>query len=110
MLKQSKRLKGRLTVQKVLKDGEKTVCPLFTVFRLENQFGVDRYAVIISKKSEKLAVKRNKARRRTYEAIRLIEKENARQNTKFYDRVLLVRSACRTASLETQKSTLKQKL
>lgn len=106
MLKQNKRLSGRLIVQTILKEGHKMECPLFILFKQKNQLGINRYAVIIGKKSEKLAVKRNLYRRRMYEAIRLVEKENPRQNMESCDTVILVRNACKKASLNAKKSTL----
>lgn len=58
------------------------------IFRLkENTIGENRYACIISKKLEKKAFKRNRLKRRIYEAIRQGEKKHVFKNN--FDIVLI---------------------
>ncbi len=59
----------------ILKKGDTIHSRLFIVKSLNSENPFPRATVIASKKIEKRAVKRNKLRRRTYEAFRLLLKE-----------------------------------
>lgn len=91
MLKRSKRIHGRPIVQALLKEGLSTSHPFFILIKKENGLEHTRYAVIVSKKLEKSAVKRNKKRRQIYEIIRILEKESLVPSQPAFDIVLIAR-------------------
>lgn len=74
MLKKTYRLSKKDNISKIIQEGRKVVSPLFLVKILRNNADCNRFAVIVSKKVDKRSTKRNKCRRRIFEAIR---------NTKF---------------------------
>jgi len=61
----------------ILKKGESFDSKLFVVRFWENKVGFPRFRIIVSTKFAKKAVDRNKTRRRIYEILRLIIKENS---------------------------------
>ena len=71
MLKKRFRFHSRGGVRYAYQKGKTIRSPKISLVYTENTRGFTRVAVVISKKVEKLAVNRNKARRRVYEAIRL---------------------------------------
>ena len=68
MLKRENRLRGRKNLALMRKEGELFQNPLFGVVILEGK-EENRFGIVISKKISKLAVERNKIRRRIYEAV-----------------------------------------
>ena len=71
MLSKKLRFHSRGGVRYTYKDGKTIRSPLISVVYTENARGRQRFAVVVSKKIFKSAVKRNAIRRRVYEAIRL---------------------------------------
>ncbi len=63
------RLKNPRLLSAILQKGKSIRCPFFAVRFLPTLSGTAQVTVIISKKTEKLAVKRNKMRRRCLEAF-----------------------------------------
>lgn len=105
-----KRLRSRDDIKEVMTNGEK-VSHRFLVARYkQNTSDENRFAVIISKKVEKLAVKRNRLRRQIYETIRSLEKEGVMPNRKSFDIVLFARKALPEKSFEEIKTSIKQTL
>lgn len=100
MLKRSKRIHGRPIVQALLKEGLATSHPFFILIKKENDLDRTRYAVVVSKKLEKSAVKRNKKRRQIYEIIRLLEKESLVLSQPAFDIVLIARRPVAKASYD----------
>lgn len=60
----------------ILEKGNSTRSSLFIIKYSENNENFSRFCVIISKKFEKSAIKRNRLRRQIFEGIRLNLKEN----------------------------------
>ena len=75
MLAQKYRFHARGGVRFVFQKGKTIRTPILSLVYLPNNRGYRRVAVVVSKKILKLAVGRNRIRRRVYEAIRL-ELEN----------------------------------
>ena len=71
MLRKKYRFHSRGGVRYVYQKGKTIRSPKMSLVYTKNTRGFTRVAVVISKKIEKSAVKRNRARRRVYEAIRL---------------------------------------
>ena len=71
MLSKKYRFHSRGGVRYVYQNGKTIRTPNLSLVFAENTKGFTRFAVVVSKKIEKSAVKRNKIRRRFYEAIRL---------------------------------------
>lgn len=72
-------------IPRILKNGESFKSRLFIIRLEENGLTYDRFRVIISKKIESKAVKRNKLRRQVYEALRL----NLKDREKGFDHILI---------------------
>ncbi len=107
MLKRSKRIQGKIRVQAILKEGQSASHPFFVLRKLPNDLDRTRYAIVLSKKLEKSAVKRNKKRRQIYEIIRLLEKESLVPNAPSFDIVLLARKPVPTASFEALQQNIR---
>ncbi len=60
----------RKSIPYVLRKGAESTSKLFIIRYKKNEQGFSRYRVIISKKIDAKAVKRNKLRRQVYESIR----------------------------------------
>ena len=71
-LKKSIQLKKREDINKVKQEGEIVHTPLFSVLYLENQKQGPKFGFVVSKKIDKVAVRRNKVRRRLAEAVRIL--------------------------------------
>ncbi len=71
MLSKKYRFHSRGGVRYVYQNGKTIRTPNLSLVFAENTKGFTRFAVVVSKKVEKSAVKRNRVRRRFYEAIRL---------------------------------------
>ncbi len=69
-------------IPRILKNGDSFKSQFFIVRKEENEVNYDRFRVIISRKVESKAVRRNKLRRQVYEAIRLKLKDTS-QGTDF---------------------------
>lgn len=70
----------KTSIARILKKGMLFNSKLFVVRFIQNDKNFCRYRTIVSKKLEKEAVKRNKLRRKIYEAVREIEKETETGN------------------------------
>lgn len=93
MLKQSNRLHGAETVSQILKKGAFKKTSLFALRKLANEFGQNRYGIVLSTKLEKSAVKRNHKRRQVYSIISELEEKGAVPSSPSYDNVILFRGA-----------------
>ena len=71
MLNKKYRFHSRGGVRYVYQKGKTIRSPKMSLVFLDNERGFTRVAVVVSKKIEKSAVKRNQIRRRIYEALRL---------------------------------------
>ena len=71
MLNKKYRFHSRGGVRYVYQKGKTIRSPKMSLVFLDNSRGFTRVAVVVSKKVEKSAVKRNKIRRRIYEALRV---------------------------------------
>lgn len=71
MLSHKYRFHSRGGVRYVYQKGKTIRTPIFSLVYTKNTRGKQRVAVVVSKKVLKLAVGRNRIRRRVYEAIRL---------------------------------------
>lgn len=104
MINKSFRLR-RWRVQKILKRGESKNWGLFTVRLMPNKTTFNRWGIVLSRKFEKSAVKRNKKKRQIYEAIRNNVKtmeNNIDLATKtHYDLVLIPHKSLLNSSYET---------
>ena len=78
MLKKKFRLTKKDSIENIMQSGKSLPGKFFLCKLLTNKLPYNRYTVVVSKKVEKSAAKRNKCRRRIYESIRQnIEKLNA---------------------------------
>jgi ribonuclease P protein component len=107
VLKQSKRIKGKDLIVSVLKDGAFRKHKTLALREQKNEFGHNRYAIVLSKKLEKSAVKRNQKRRQIYNAIYELEKEGDVLESRSFDIVILAREACLKIDFLELKSALK---
>ena len=90
----------------LLKNGELKKTPFFVVKKEENGLDHNRYAVVISKKLEKKAVRRNRKRRQIYEIVRVLEQKERVPSDPSYDRILLARSRVMKASFDELNQVL----
>lgn len=87
MINRTHRFHGHNSLRYVYQNGETVRGPLTALKYIENNRRTKyRLAVVVSKKVSKSAVKRNRIRRRLYEAVRL----HSDQITKPYDMVITV--------------------
>lgn len=107
MLKRSKRIQGKPIVQALLKDGDSFSHPFFVLIKRANGLDRTRYCVIVSKKLERSAVKRNKRRRQINEIIRLLEKESLVPSSVPFDIVLIARRPVAKASYDDLSKNLR---
>ena len=75
MLSKKYRFHSRGGVRYTYKQGKTIRKPQISLVHAENSRGRQRFAVVVSKKVAKSAVKRNRIRRRVYEAIRVVKTE-----------------------------------
>lgn len=75
MLRRSNRIQGQEAMKFIIKKGAESKSRFFFAKKMENKLGRPRFGIVISKKLDKAAVKRNRKRRQIYEIIRLIMKE-----------------------------------
>lgn len=71
MLNKKYRFHSRGGVRHTYQHGKTIRTPKISLVHNKNERGFQRFAVVVSKKVEKSAVKRNRIRRRVYESIRL---------------------------------------
>ena len=70
MLNKKYRFHSRGGVRYVYQHGKTIRSPKMSLIHTDNSRGFTRFAVVVSKKVEKSAVKRNRIRRRVYEVLR----------------------------------------
>ena len=70
MLSKKYRFHSRGGVRYVYQHGKTIRSPKMSLIHTDNNRGFTRFAVVVSKKVEKSAVKRNRIRRRVYEVLR----------------------------------------
>ncbi len=104
MLRRNKRIQGRQRVAEIIQKPDfETKSRLFVIKKKANKLPHDRFAVVVSKKIHKSAVKRNKVRRQVYESIRLLLQKNAEadvQEPTHSDMILLARTPVQNASFD----------
>ncbi|QQR55436.1 ribonuclease P protein component [Candidatus Peregrinibacteria bacterium] len=110
MLKQSKRIHGRLVLKRILDEGTSKAGPFLNVITLENTLGHTRYAALVGKKLARTAVVRNHKRRQIYEIIRLLEKNKIICEDQNLDIVLIARSATMKSDFTTLYRGLEKEL
>ncbi len=98
VLKRNKRIQGKTRVSEVLENGTSTSNSFFVLRKKPSSLPANCYAVLVGKKLERSAVKRNRIRRQAYEIIRLLEKESLVPNTPPSDIVLIARKAVPNSS------------
>jgi ribonuclease P protein component len=91
VLRRSKRLPKGSYIDDLIKDGDKIESRFLVIRKRENGLEYNRYAVNVSKKLEKSAVKRNRLRRQIYEIVRLLEKAENIKNEKKLDIIFFAR-------------------
>src|SRR3990172_4182898 len=108
MISKEHRFAGQAGLRYVYRHGQTVRGPLFSINSVRNsRRATYRAAVVISRKVHKLAVVRNKIRRRLYEAIRVLEDDIAGP----YDIVLNVFSdSVADEPAESLKRQLKKQL
>jgi len=65
------------SIENVLKRGRVISSPLFSIKYLENPLKIARFTIVVSKKEEKTAVRRNLIKRRLREIVRKILKSKS---------------------------------
>lgn len=107
MLKKRFRLAKKDNIGRIIKEGNRLAGKFFLCKLRENGLGYCRFAVIVSKKVEKKAVKRNKCRRRVCEAIRNNIKDICHSG-KTHDTVILANQNCLNASYAEIEQEIKK--
>lgn len=97
-------------MSEILDEGLSTSNSFFVLRKKESKLPSNRYAILIGKKLERSAVKRNRKRRQAYEIIRLLEKDALVSNTPPSDIVLIARKAVQNASFDEIQIALRQLL
>ncbi|MBT6069129.1 ribonuclease P protein component [Candidatus Peregrinibacteria bacterium] len=93
MLKKRFRLTKRDNISNIIKEGKSLSGKFFLCKAVPNELKFNRFSIVVSKKVEKRAVRRNKCRRRIHEALRNHSlKLNSDKN--HFDVVLLVNRNC----------------
>ena|GEM_PF-579526 len=105
-----KRLSRRDCITEITKKGEKTENRLIVARHRKSDKTEARFGVVLSKKLEKSAVKRNRLRRQIYETIRLLEKEGAVPSDKSFDIVLFARSSLLKEDFNGMKNAIQDVL
>lgn len=77
---------NKIEVEHLLKKGNSFRNPLFIIRYRKTLFPFSRFTIIISKKLEATAVKRNKLRRQIYEAIR----KNTQESDQYHFDIALI--------------------
>jgi len=93
MLKKKFRLTKKDDISSIIRDGRKFPGKLFLCKAKENNLSHNRYTVVTSKKVEKKAVRRNRCRRRIYEALRK-NIHTTHPQKQYFDIVLLTNKNC----------------
>jgi ribonuclease P protein component len=94
----------REIIQKVLFEGEKIQTELFLLRKMENKLKHSRYAVVVSKKVEKLAVKRHYLKRIYKNILTNIYKD--KKQDKYLDLVFVLSKK----NKEVEKTLIREEL
>lgn len=100
VLKRNKRLSSRDKIEEIVEKGRVKQSPFLICRYQKNELTHDRYAVVISTKVQKSAVKRNVLRRQIFNCLRTLE--NVPESPHF-DIVLFVRRPLLKESFESLK-------
>ena len=96
----------RISIPFILKKGELSKSNLFLIRHIKNDENFPRFRVIISKKLEAKAVKRNKLRRQIYESIR----ENLNQSNINTDFILIPKKKITNSSYQVISKDIKENI
>ena len=107
MQKKEFRLEKKDDIVKIIRNGNKIAGKLFLCKFLENGLRHCRFTVVISKKVEKSAVRRNKCKRRIYEVIRNNVNDIC-QPEKSHDVVILTNQNCVNAPFSEIEREIKK--
>lgn len=91
VLRRNKRIPKGSYIDELIKNGDKLESHFLVIRKTPNELSHNRYAVNVSKKLEKSAVKRNRLRRRIYEIVRLLEKSENIKNERKLDIIFFAR-------------------
>ena len=91
----------------ILKKGEQSQSALFIIRYIKNNEQFSRCRVIISKKLEPKAVKRNYLRRQVYEAVRQNQSEEGQKNKNSLDRIFIPKKRIISATYQQIVNDLK---
>ena len=92
----------------LLKKGESLVSKLFIIRCKENDKNFFRYRVIISRKVDTKAVKRNLLRRQSYEAIRINSPKEREKNN--FDIVLIPKKSILSSSFQSISKDIEENI
>lgn len=108
MLRRSNRIQGQSTVEAIIKKGSESKSSSFFLKSVPNDLGYPRFGIVISKKLEKSAVKRNRRRRQIYEIIRSIIKDKTLPFSPSSDIVLLARKSTMNLDFDELNSAVRE--
>ncbi len=101
----------KVLIPYILKKGNEFISQLFIVRQKENRQPFSRYRVIISGKVSPKAVERNKLRRMSYEAIRILSKEeNLLTKSQNQDIILIAKKKIIDANFQALEKDLKNNI
>lgn len=106
MLRQSKRISGKIRISQIIEEGFRIHSELFAIRHLPATQPFRRYAVAIGRKITRSAVERNHLRRRIYESVRAFEKENPSESS--FDIVIMARTSTLKAGFGELQSGMKE--
>jgi ribonuclease P protein component len=106
MLKKNNRIKSPIIFQKALSQGKRKDVQYFKIIFCKNNENISRFAVIVSKKVHRLAVKRNFLKRR----IKNILRELVSVLPQGFDVLIIVKKNCLKIDFNETKNQLKELL
>lgn len=105
MFQQSQRLARQKDIMNVLRRGRGCASPLFSLKVLLNNLGHHRVTVVVSNKTERSAVKRNRMKRRVRAALKEVLPRNSGQG---WDVMVVLRSPVLSADYSAICSDLRR--
>ncbi len=108
MLRQSKRISGKIRISQIIEEGFRIHSELFAIRHITGTEPFRRYAVAIGRKITRSAVERNHLRRRIYESVRAFEKGGS--NEVSCDIVIMARSSTLKAEFGELLTSMKEVL
>jgi ribonuclease P protein component len=106
MLKKNNRIKSPIIFQKALSQGKRKNDQYFKIIFCKNNENISRFAVIVSTKVHRLAVKRNFLKRR----IKSILRELISVLPRGFDVLIIVKKNCLNIDFNEIKNQLKESL